>query len=551
MAHESFEDEEVAKILNQNFVSIKVDREERPDVDEIYMKAVVAMTGSGGWPMSVFLTPSLDPFYGGTYFPPTPRYGMPSFSNVIRSISQSWKSERKKIVDSATQMKDSIRESYDFKKNPDSKLNWSPIDECYEALMGSFDEKYGGFGDSPKFPTPSILFFLVRYHNEKNSTLALSAVSKTLDSMMRGGIYDQIGGGFHRYSTDRYWLVPHFEKMLYDNALLIIAYSEAFLITKNEEYSRIVRETIDWAMREMWSKEGGFYSGRMPTALKERVRIIPGLLDEMTKTLSSAGISEKESSAIARYFGVTAGGNFEGGRTILTSRPLNQVTSEGIDPYQLQSMIAKSKKILLEYRIQRPMPPTDDKILTGWNGSDDFRAEQSIPDSGRRETISLRQFPAPNFCLTNLTVDDSKGSLRLLRRFRSGESKGEAVLEDYSFFANGLIDLYEAGFDPKYLEKAVAIAKTMISSFYDKNSGGFFQTGEGNADLIVRAKDGLRWRSAFGKFRCGACLSEAGRDHDEGRVQKLRNRYFPRFLGADHPTALVIYRNACGLRISP
>jgi len=491
MAHESFEDGEVAKILNENFVSIKVDREERPDIDEIYMKAVVAMTGSGGWPMSVFLTPSLEPFYGGTYFPPSPRYGMPSFSNVIRSISQSWKSERKKIVDSATQMKGSLRELYDFKKNPDSKLNWAPIDECYEALMGSFDEKYGGFGDSPKFPTPSNLFFLSRYHSEKKSSLALRAVSKTLDSMMRGGIYDQVGGGFHRYSTDRYWLVPHFEKMLYDNALLIIAYSEGYLITKNEEYARIVRETIDWARREMRITEGGYYSAQDADSDEGEGLFYSWTPDEMTKALSAAGFTEKESLVIAKHFSVTSDGNFERGRTILTFRPMNQSTVEsGLDPDQLRALIAKTKKVLLEYRQHRPTPAIDDKILTGWNGLMISALSKAYQILGDESYLALA-VSCVEFLLANLSVQNGGESIRLLRRFRLGESKGEAVLEDYAFFANALIDLYEAGFDPKYLEKAIAIAKTMISDFYDKNFGGFYQTGERNSDLIVRAKDGF------------------------------------------------------------
>jgi uncharacterized protein YyaL (SSP411 family) len=307
--------------------------------------------------------------------------------------------------------------------------------------------------------------------------------------MMRGGIYDQVGGGFHRYSTDRYWLIPHFEKMLYDNALLIIAYSEAFLITKNDEYSRIVRETIDWALREMRSKEGGFYSGQDADSSEGEGSYYSWTLEEMTKALSSAGIGEKEISAMTRYFAVSPDGNFEGGRTILTSRPLNQMNAEGLDPNQLESMIGKSKKVLLECRIRRPKPPTDDKILTGWNGLMISALSKAYQILGDDNYLALAVSCA-EFLLASLCVDNS-GSIKLLRRFRSGESKGEAVLEDYSFFINSLIDLYEAGFDPKYLEKAVAISETMISSFYDKNSGGFFQTGEGNIDLIVRAKDGF------------------------------------------------------------
>jgi uncharacterized protein len=489
MEKESFEDNEIAELLNRYFVSIKVDREERPDVDEIYMKAVVAMTGSGGWPLNVFLTPSLDPFYGGTYFPPSPRYGMPSFSNVLRSISQSWRSDRKKIADSASQMKESLKELYDFKKNADSKLDASPISECYEALAGSFDEEYGGFGTAPKFPTPSNLFFLLRYYaDKKSSSLSLKMVTKTLNTMMRGGIYDQVGGGFHRYSTDRYWLVPHFEKMLYDNALLISAYSEAFLITKDEGYANVVRETIEWAAQEMKSERGGFYSAIDADSSEGEGSFYSWTLDEFSRALSSNGFRAEELSALTKYFSVTREGNFEGERTILTAKAPGVVEIEiGLSGIEFAELLKRGKKTLLEARAGRPKPSIDDKILTGWNGlmiSALSEAHGILKDPRFLEIAT----DCTNFILTELCKKDTAGEVKLLRRYRAGEAAGEGMLEDYAFLVNGLLDLYEAGFNARYLEEAVTLSKIMISNFFDETGGGFYQT-KGTGELIVRPKD--------------------------------------------------------------
>jgi len=489
MERESFEDNDIAKLLNQHFVSIKVDREERPDVDEIYMKAVVAMTGSGGWPLNVFLTPSLEPFYGGTYFPPSPRYGMPSFVNVLRSISQSWRSDRKRIVDSASQMKGSLEELYDFKKSSDSKLDASPINECFEALAGSFDEEYGGFGTAPKFPTPSNLFFLLRYYNDKKSSkLALKMVTKTLDAMMRGGIYDQVGGGFHRYSTDRYWLVPHFEKMLYDNALLISAYAEAFLLTKDAGYANIVRETIEWTVREMKSEQGGFYSAIDADSPEGEGLFYSWTLDDFSKTLSSAGFRAEELSALTKYFSVTREGNFEGERTILAAKAPGVVEKElGLSKTEFVELLDRAKKTLLQTREGRPKPSIDDKNLTGWNGlmiSALSKAHDILKDPSFLEIAAH----CADFVLKELRKKDGSGEARVLRRYRAGEATGEGLLEDYAFLINGLLDLYEAGFDAKYLEEAVTLSRIMISNFFDDKEGGFYQT-KVTGDLIIRPKD--------------------------------------------------------------
>ena len=484
---ESFEDPEIAKLMNDSFVSIKVDREERPDVDEIYMKSVVAITGSGGWPLSVFLTPSLEPFYGGTYFPPEPRYGMPSFSNVLRSVSQSWKSDRKKLVESASQLKTAVQEMYDMKKTSDATLNDSVVVDAFNELAGSFDSQYGGFGVAPKFPSPSNLFFLTRYYATKHSNLALTIVTKTLDAMMRGGIYDQVGGGFHRYSTDRYWLVPHFEKMLYDNALLITAYCEGFLLTRNNEYKRIVHETADWVLREMQNADGGFFAAQDADSPEGEGSFYVWTPDEIKTALARNEKLQSKADLISNFFSITHHGNFEDGKTILTAKPGNTV-EPGKTEKENEELLKEAKQALRDFREKRPKPFTDDKILTSWNGlmiSALSKAYQAFGD----EQYLLAAMKAADFALEKLALQTPEGKVQLLRRFRQGDSKGAAVLEDYSFFINGLIDLYEAVFIARYLESAFKLAETMVSDFYDKKGGGFFQAPVDTPDLIARAKD--------------------------------------------------------------
>lgn len=487
MAHESFEDPEVAEFLNENFVSIKVDREEKPDVDEIYMKSVVTMTGSGGWPLSVFLTPGLEPFYGGTYFPPSPRYGMPSFSNVIRSISKAWRSDRKRLVESASQMKASLQEMYEFSKKPDSKISADPIEECYSSLVSTFDESYGGFGDAPKFPTPSNHFFLLRYHSmkkESSKSLPLSIVNKSLEGMMRGGIYDQIGGGFHRYSTDRYWLVPHFEKMLYDNALLIVLYTEAFSVTKDERYAGVVRETIDCAVRELRLPSGGFRSSIDADSAEGEGIFYTWTLDELCNSLQAGGFRAAEIDSVAKYFSVTRQGNFENGRTILTTKSggMHDNQSE-----QLAELVARAKSQMLSSREKRPKPAIDGKLLAGWNGLMVSALSKAYAVFGDEKVLFYAEACA-RYILDSLASVDKEGSARL-SRISKGSETGDAVLEDYAFVINGLLDLYEANFDSEFLETALTLARTMISDFYDDRVGGFFLTRGKDPNLIVRPKD--------------------------------------------------------------
>jgi uncharacterized protein len=502
MAHESFEDPETAKLLNDNFVSIKVDREELPDVDEIYMKAIVSMTGSGGWPLSVFLTPTLEPFYGGTYFPPTPRYGMPSFPNLLRNISQAWKSDRKGILQSASQTRAALKAMYETKAPSDSKLDESVLQDCFDYLASSYDELYGGFGSAPKFPTPSNLFFLMRYSKrvEKkdpaSANLAVGMVRKTIDGMLAGGICDQIGGGFHRYSTDRQWITPHFEKMLYDNALLVQALCEIYLITKNEDYARAARSTLTWALREMRSMEGGFYAALDADSPEGEGAYYVWTIDDLKKALSSDSEISAKWQVVSSYYSITNEGNFEDGKTILTTKKIENVAKEfGLTSEEVSRIIARGKNLMLEYRGNRMKPTTDVKQLTSWNGLMISALSRAFGVFENAEYLDAA-VSAANFELSYLKANHDKQEKEkedltpsLRRSYNSGEWKGDAVLEDYSFLANGLIDLYEASFNPDHLLDAIKLAEEMIARFYDKTSGGFFMTSAGKKNLIARPKD--------------------------------------------------------------
>jgi len=489
---ESFEDLEIAKLMNENFVCIKVDREERPDLDEIYMKAVVAMTGSGGWPLNVFLTPTLEPFYGGTYFPPTPRQGLPGFSNVLNGVAQSWKTERKTINESAQQMKSALVELYSSQKSEKgSDIERDILDEAYTSLVGTYDKEYGGFGRAPKFPIPSQLSFLMRYYKRTKQRTALQMVLKTLDSMASGGIYDQIGGGFHRYSTDRFWLVPHFEKMLYDNALLALAYIEGFQLTQNERYEKVVNETLNWVLREMAPKDdsGGFYSAVDADSPDGEGSYYVWNRKQIQESLKSDSNAEKKSNLVADYFTVTDEGNFDDGESILTSSKTIELVAQDMELNieDAESILRNSIRQMLEQRSKRQRPMVDDKILSAWNGLMISAMSKAYQVFEEKRYLQAAKKTA-DLILTKLVVlKDNKPIL--LRRLRDGEVKGNGLLEDYSFFVDGLIDLYESCFDPKYLENAIRLCDQMICLFQDEKEGGFYLSPSEDSDLVARPKD--------------------------------------------------------------
>ncbi len=476
-AHESFENEETAKLLNENFVAIKVDREERPDVDEVYMKAVQAMTGSGGWPLSVFLTPDLKPFYGGTYFPPVSQHGLPAFSHVLTHISTQWRENREGLLKDAVEITTFLKQSYATKSGvmPSEEV----LEMGYANLISSYDPEYGGFGGAPKFPLPSYLLFLHRYYYKTRKQLALNSSLRTLEAMAAGGMHDHLAGGFHRYSTDRRWIVPHFEKMLYDNALLVRAYVEAYQLTLNSAYANTVRDILEWIMSEMTDPKGGFYSAQDADTEEGE-----GVYYTWTPDEIKAVLEVREAEIALHYYGVTPKGNFEEGRTILhEEHTLEQTAAKfNLKKEELAKLLEDAGNKLLQARHKRPRPHTDDKILTSWNGlalSSFAYAYQALRD----EVYLTVARNAADFILAHLLRDG-----KLLRRYRDGEAAIEATLEDYSYLVQGLLDLYEADLQPRWLKEAVNLNQHMNELFWDKENGGYFFTST-RADLPAEIKE--------------------------------------------------------------
>ena len=477
MEAESFEDEKIASVLNERFVPIKVDREERPDLDEVYMKSVMAINGQGGWPLSVFLTPGLKPFYGGTYYPPAPRHGLPGFPQLLDFISDLWKNKRDEIVKNSDELMKHIEHNYALHAR--DTLPRSILDAAYAELVSNLDEQYGGFSGAPKFPLPNYHEFLLRYYSRTRKEPALRAVRRTLQSMAAGGIHDQIGGGFHRYSTDRYWLVPHFEKMLYDNALLARVYLEAHQVSGDATLLDTAVDTLEWMLREMRGPEGAFYSSEdadTPDGEGYYYTWTPREIEEVLGRESSVMIDE--------LFGVVPEGNFEGGRSILhVTNSIEKVASKlGIDPHMAKEIVSESRTLLFEARQKRNRPAVDDKIISSWNGLAISALAIAYQATGERRYLDASARAAA-FILERLVVSD-----KLFRRYRDGAIAVEGTLEDYSFLAAGLLDLYEAGFDPSHMTRAIWLTDRMIELFWDAGEGGFFMSS--SPDVLVKVKEG-------------------------------------------------------------
>ena len=476
-AQESFEDEKIASVLNSRFVPIKVDREERPDLDEIYMKSVIAMNGQGGWPLSVFLTPDLKPFYGGTYYPPAPAHGLPGFPQVLDFISDLWKNKRGDITENSAELVRHIE--HDYELHPRDSLSRSMLDSAYAELVSALDEQFGGFSGAPKFPLPNYLEFLLRYYSRTRKEPALRAVKKTLRSMAAGGIRDQVGGGFHRYSTDRYWLVPHFEKMLYDNALLARVYLETYQVTGEQDFLDTAADTIDWMLREMTGPEGAFYSAQDADTPDGEGYFYTWTPKEVEEVLG------KERSVIVdELLGVVPEGNFEGGRSILhvTSSVEKAASKFALRPEAAGEILTDSRMRLYETRLNRARPAVDDKVLSSWNGLAISALARAYEVTGLRRYLDASS-RAADFILSNLVV-----SGRLFRRYRDGAVAVEGTLEDYSFLASGLLDLYEAGFEPSYLKEAIRLAERMAELFWDPKDGAFFMST--SQEVLFKVKEG-------------------------------------------------------------
>jgi uncharacterized protein YyaL (SSP411 family) len=465
MEHESFEDAETAELMNELFVSVKVDREERPDVDGIYMDAVVALSGHGGWPMTVFLTPGGEPFWGGTYFPPEARMGMPAFRDVLRAMADVYANRRDDVGRQAEGLVDAIRRGSELEASHEP-LTESLLNQAVRLLGQGFDPLHGGFGGAPKFPPTATIEFLLRRHLAAGSDRALEMAEVTLDRMAAGGIYDHLGGGFHRYAVDAVWLVPHFEKMLYDNALLASAYLHAFAVTGKERYREVVEETLDYLLREMLLPEGGFASAQDADTAGEEGLTYVWTLDELHDLLEP-----DEVEAVAARYGVTARGNFEGATVLSVVDP--EVDVPGA-----------VRRRLLEARLRRPQPARDDKALAAWNGY----ALAAFAEAGLR--LDRPDYVEPARTLAGFllaTMSDDRG--RLYRTFRAGRAKIAGYLDDYANVANGLLELYAATAEHRYLAEANRLARLAVELFEDGERGGFFQSASDGEQLVVRKKE--------------------------------------------------------------
>jgi uncharacterized protein YyaL (SSP411 family) len=478
MERESFEDERIAALLKANFVSIKVDREERPDLDDIYMKAVQALTGQGGWPMTVFLTPELEPFYGGTYFPPFSKFGRPGFADVLMQLGEAWRTRRDTVVKQAARLTEQI--AREGRQDTGGSIAEDVLDRSLSALESSYDPVWGGFGSAPKFPHPTDLRLMLRHAVRTGRENPWRIVTHTLDRMADGGIYDQLGGGFHRYSTDEEWLVPHFEKMLYDNALLVPVYIEAFLATGAEKYARIARGACDWVLREMITPQGAIASTQDADSEGEE-----GLFFVWTAKELRAVLGKDLAERAEHWWAVADGTNFEGGTNILwRKRPAAELAARfKITPEQLEADMERARELLFAARSKRIAPATDDKVLTAWNGlmiSAFALAAQALGEDAYLEAAQR----AANYLLTDMRQANG----RLHATSRAGRAKGEACLDDYAFLIQGLLDLYETDFDERWLREALAFEEVLTDGFEDDERGGYFTTGRDHEQLIARLK---------------------------------------------------------------
>jgi len=486
MEHESFSDREVAELMNRDFIAIKVDREERPDIDNVYMAVTQALTGSGGWPMTIFMTPDKKPFYAGTYFPKNSRWGRPGMMQLLPQIARAWHDDRQKVLTSADQITQHIKGM--SSRPPGQALEQDILDQARQFYAQAYDPKNGGFGKSPKFPSPHQLNFLLRryYHNKDEQALAM--VEKTLTRMRYGGIYDQLGFGFHRYSTDAQWLVPHFEKMLYDQAMLVMAYIEAYQATGNAFYARVAEEIITYVLRDMTSAEGGFYSAEDADSEGVEGKFYLWTPDEVSVLLG-----DKETAVFNAIFNVKAGGNFEEAgpghnidQNILhLQQPLSAHAKDmAIPENQLRQRLQTARRILFDAREKRIHPFKDDKILTDWNGlMIAALAKAGYVLDNRKYTAAASR--AADFILKNLTT--KKG--RLLKRYRNGKAGLNAHLNDYAFMVWGLIELYQATFDARYLQHALELNAKMLTHFWDSQNGGLYLTADDGEKLLVRSKE--------------------------------------------------------------
>lgn len=536
MERESFENEAIARFLNDHFINIKVDREERPDIDEIYMMATQLVTGSGGWPMSVFLTPDLQPFYAGTYFPPDDRWGRPGFLRLITALDEHFRTNRNKIEASAREIATAVERAL-AAPPASATLSEDLIGAAVESILQRFDPLYGGFGGAPKFPHTMDLLLLLRDWRRTQDPEIIHAVTYSLDRMARGGMYDQLAGGFHRYSVDDRWLIPHFEKMLYDNALLARTYLEAFQATGEESLARIAREILDYAIREMQSPEGGYYSSTDADSEGEEGKFFVWTPEEV-----EAVLGPEDARVVCEYYDVRPGGNFEhtGKSALAIPRiPADVAEKLGMPLENLLEVVARARPKLLAERSKRVPPGLDDKILTDWNGlmisamafGGFVLSEERYLESARRAGEAMLRF--------------QWDGERLLHTRRAGRSHLEGMLSDHANLVMGLLDLYEATLEPRWLRSALEIHARQLELFWDDKDGGFFNTLDRQADLLIRSKSANDGATPSGNSVAALNLARLGFLTGDTNLLERANRTFLAFgdslrrAGAGFPQMLI------------
>lgn len=529
MEHESFENEEVARLMNEAFINVKVDREERPDIDHVYMTVTQAMTGSGGWPMTVIMTPEKKPFFAGTYYPRESRYGRPGMLDLVPHISSLWKEDRAKLEHSAEEI---TRELSKMASSfPGAMLGKATMEKAFREYDERFEERSGGFSHRPKFPVPHNLSFLLRYHERSGEARALHMVEHTLEKMRLGGIYDHVGFGFHRYSTDEVWLVPHFEKMLYDQALLVAAYVEGWQVTGRALYRQTAEEVLTYVLRDMTAPEGGFYSAEDADSEGEEGKFYVWTHGEVMELLG-ADLGNVYTKALS----ITEEGNFHeehsgrltGSNIPHLGAPLDRLAEKmKIDLAEMQAPLESARAKLFEVREQRIHPLKDDKVLTDWNGLMIAAFAKAGMAFDNDQYINAAR-KAADFALSTLRREDG----RLLKRYRLGEAGLPAHLEDYAFLSHGLVELYHATFEVRYLRESVTLANTMIEFFWDAENGGFFQSATDSERLFVRAKEAYDGATPSGNSVAALTLARLGRMTANVGLEEKAARTITAFSGA-------------------
>jgi len=546
MEQESFEDREVAQALNRNFISVKVDREERPDIDHIYMNACRMISGRGGWPLTVVMTPDKRPFFAATYIPKQGRFGQAGLLDLLAEITRLWQHDRDRIISSARQVTDNLQQVH--QSLPEATLDASTLQAAFQSLEQRYDHEYGGFGQAPKFPAPHNLLFVLRYWQQSKKGEALNMVDTTLKAMRQGGIFDHLGFGFHRYSTDRYWLVPHFEKMLYDQAMLIMALAETYKYTQDSSYSQVIEETAGYVFQDMTDVSGAFYSAEDADSEGEEGKFYVWTEQEIDQLLSP-----EEARLTKQVFGLTPDGNFKdeatgrrtGANILHFPEPLDQAAeSLGLDPEKLSSRLETVRSKLLTARNQRIRPLLDDKILTDWNGLMIAALALAGHILGTDEYTQAAK-RAARFIMENMYRDG-----RLLHRYRDGQAAIPGMLDDYAFFIQGLIELHTAIGEQHYLDTALDLTRTCLDHFWDSQNGGFYLTPDDGEELLTRPKEVTDGAIPSGNSVFLSNLLRLGQLTDNTELTQKANELITAFSGtvAEIPAGCTFF--LCGLDMS-